>query len=155
MLDKADRQYLRASDPAAILGSIQGAVYPHGIHLQQTGPSSWGGRGTQATYGMLPKVAVTLTPMQDTVCVDVRVSADFETNGLVIFVVAWMFFFPVAIILAVLGYQEWERRAAATMQAIWSPLMPQMVTPPAPAWGAPGMAPGAPPGPGAPGWGPR
>jgi hypothetical protein len=157
MLDKADRRYLRASDPAAIVGGIQGAIYQHGIQLQQTGPNMWVGRGTQASYGMVPRVAVTVTPIQDSVCVDVRISADFETNGIVVLVVAWLFFFPVAIILGVLGYQEWERRAMWTMSAIWTPLMPQMINPPAPTWGPPGVAPGAPPGPGGPGpgWGPR
>ncbi len=154
MLDKADRRYLRASDPMAIVGSIQAAIYQHGIQLQQTGPYSWEGRGTQATYGLVQKVGVTVTPFQEALTVDVRVSADFETNGLVIFVVAWLFFFPVAIILAVLAYQEWERRATWTMQTIWTPLMPQMTSPPAPAWGPPAMAPGAQPAPGAP-WGPR
>ena len=43
--------------------------------------------------------------------------------------------------------QEWERRASWTVQAIWGPVAPQMISPPAPAWGPPGMAPG--------GFGPR
>ena len=63
MLDKADRGYFRASDSAAIVGSIQGAIYQQGIQLQPTGPYSWSGRGTQASYGMVQKVAVTVTPM--------------------------------------------------------------------------------------------
>jgi hypothetical protein len=167
MLDKADRRYLRSSDPTAIVGSIQGAVYQLGIQLQQTGPNIWVGRGNQASYAMVPKVAVTIAPIQDGVCVDVRVTADFEQNGIILFVVAWIFFFPAAVIMAVLGYQDWEKRATWTLSAIWTPLTPQMMNPPAPAWGpplaAPPGAPGAPPGaPGGygsgqgqgPGWGP-
>ncbi len=136
MLDKADRRYLRSADPAAIVGSIQGAVYQYGIQLQQTGPNIWVGRGNQPSYSMVPKVAVTISPIQDGLCVDVRVSPDFESNGIILFAVAWIFFFPVAVILAILGYQDWERRATWTMSTIWTPLSPQMISPPAPAWGA-------------------
>jgi hypothetical protein len=158
MLDKADRRYLKSADPAAIAGSIQGAVYQFGIQLQQTAPNTWVGRGNQASYAMVPKVAITISPIQDGVCVDVRVSPDFESNGIILLVVAWIFFFPVAVILAVLGYQDWEKRAAWTLSSIWTPLSAQMINPPAVAWGAQIAAPPAAPGgygggPGQ-GWGP-
>ena len=84
---------------------------------------------------MVPKVAVTISPIQDGVCVDVRVSPDFESNGIILFAVAWIFFFPAAVIMAILGYQDWERRAMWTMSAIWTPLSAQMINPPAAAWG--------------------
>jgi len=159
MLDKNDRRYLRGSDPTAIVGSIQGVVYQLGIQLQQTGPNMWVGRGTQASYGMAPKVAVTVTPFPEGFCVDVAVSPDFESNSIVILVVAWLFFFPVAVILAVLGYQDWERRAQWLQSAIWTPLAHLMMAPPAPAfapYAAPPVAPtapGVPPAPRGPGVG--
>ena len=137
MLDKADRRYLKSSDPNSIVGSIQGAVYHQGIQLQQTAPNIWVGRGNQASYGMVPKVAITISPIQDGMCVDVRVSPDFESNGIILFAVAWIFFFPAALILAILGYQDWERRAMATMSAIWTPFGALMMNPPAPMWGPP------------------
>jgi hypothetical protein len=80
MLDKNDRRYLRVSDPTAIVGSIQGAVYQVGIQLQQTAPNMWVGRGTQASYGMAPKVFGHDQRSSGGICVDVSVSADFESN---------------------------------------------------------------------------
>ena len=155
MLDKADRRYLRSSDPTAIVGNIQGTVYQSGIQLQQTAPNIWIGRGNQASYAIVPKLAITISPVQDAVCVDVRVTADFESNGIIIFALAWIFFFPAAVILAILGYQDFGRRAQWILSAIWTPLSAQMINPPAPAWPPqmpaapiPPTAYGPPPGPG-------
>jgi hypothetical protein len=150
MLDKNDRRYLKGSDPAAILGSIQGAAYQAGIQLQQTGPNMWVGRGAIGAYSLVPKLALTITPMQDGACVvDVGISADLESNGIIVLVVAWVLFFPVAVILAVLGYQDWERRAIWLKSVIWTPLAHLMITPPAPAFAPPmGGMPGPPRGPG-------
>lgn len=145
MLDKIDVRHFGDSDVASAIQAIQGTLYQYGVALQQTGPNTWTGRGTQASYSIVPKVGITAMPIQNGFSIDLRVSADFETNGLILFVVAWLFFFPVAIILALLAYQDWERRATMLVQAVWSPLSTRMIAPPAPVWGPPAV--GAPPGP--------
>lgn len=159
MLDKNERQFFTGSDTQSVIQSLQGTLYAQGIALTQTGPAQWAGRGQTATYAMVPKVSVSLMQAQGGFFVDVRVSADFETNGLVIFIVAWLFFFPVAIVLAIMGYQEWEKRQQALQQALWAPLAHRIAAPPQAAWGAPPvgaagppMAPPAGP-PGGPPWG--
>ncbi len=155
MLDKNERQFFTGEDTQSVIQSLQGTLYQHGIGVTQTGPAQWGGRGQTAAYGMVPKVSISLMPAQGGFFVDVRVSADFETNGLVIFIVAWLFFFPVAIILGFLGYQDWQNRQMQLSQALWAPLAHRIAQPPAPAWGPQmGAPPQAPPTAGPPpGWG--
>lgn len=147
MIDKIDRRYFGGVDGAAIVQSISGTLYQNGIVLQQTAPNAWSGRGQHASYGIVPKVGITVMQMQDGISVDLRVSADIEGNGIVLMVVAWFFFFPVAIILAVLGYQDFDRRAQLLIASIWAPLAHKMVSAPVPHWGPPaaGMPPGPPP----------
>ena len=145
MLDKADQRHFAGSDVAAVVGSIQGTLYQSGIQLQQTAPNVWTGRGTQSSWAMAPRVTLTVMQMPSGFGIDLRVSADFETNGIVLFVLAWFFFFPIAILLAVLGYQDWERRSVYLIQSVWAPLGSKMIAPPAPQWGPPAAAPGPPP----------
>ncbi len=145
MLDKIDRRYFAGSDVAGLAATIQVTLYQHGIHFQQTAPNSWSGRGTHGAYSMVPKVGVTISQAQDAMMVDIRISPDIDTNGLIILVVAWIFFFPIALVLGILGYQDWERRSAELMNATWAPLAPKMIAPPAPVWGPPPVG-AAPPG---------
>ncbi|MBK7586738.1 MAG: hypothetical protein IPI67_41950 [Myxococcales bacterium] len=65
-----------------------------------------------------------------------RVIADFESNSLVLFIVLWFVFFPIALILALMGYQEWERRQLSLFQAVWTPLGQMIAAPPGPQFGA-------------------
>jgi hypothetical protein len=155
MLDKIDRRYFSGSDVHSLVQSVQATLHQQGISLQQTAPNAWSGRGQQVSYGFVLRVGLTLTPVGDATLADLRVSPDLEGSGIVIFVVAWLFFFPVAIILAVLGYQEWQRRSNELVAWVWAPLAQRMIAPPAPQWGQQQM--GAPPGlpPGAGYGGPR
>jgi hypothetical protein len=143
MLDKIDRRYFSGTDVAAIANSLSGTLYQWGIQVQQVGPNSWSGRGAQGSYSMLPKVGFTIAPIQDGMSVDIRISADIDNNGIIILVIAWLFFFPIAVVLGILAYQDWERRSTELMGAVWAPLANRMIAPPAPNWGPPAM--GVPP----------
>lgn len=145
MLDKADQRHFAGTDVSSVVGSIQSTLHQNGILLQQTAPNVWTGSGTQSSWSIKPRVTVTVMQMPSGFGVDLRVSADFESNGIVLFVVAWVFFFPIAILLAVLGYQDWERRSVYLIQSVWAPLAAKMIAPPAPQWGPTAAAPGPPP----------
>lgn len=143
MLDKVDRRWFSGTDPVSILQSIQGTLYQYGIQAQQVGPASWSGRGQHPSWGIVPKVGFTITEAQGSVMVDLRVSADIEGNGIVVLVLCWLFFFPLAIVFGVLGYQDFDRRAHEILAAVWAPLSHKLIAPPAPQWGAGAV--GAPP----------
>ena len=142
MLDKNERQFLAGSDPNPVIQGISGTLYQAGIVLTQTGPNTWAGRGNVASYGMVPKVAVSVMPMQGGFFVDARIGPDFESNGLIIFLVAWLFFFPLAIVLGVMGYQDWQTRHQQLSGVLWSSVGHLITAPPAPQWGGGAMAPG-------------
>lgn len=130
MLDKNERNYFPGTDVNGILTILGGALGQSGIQLTQFGPNTWSGKGNVVNYGIAPKASVTVTQMQDGFFLDVRMSAEFESNGLILFVFAWLLFFPVAIILAVMAYQDWEARMRQLFYAVWTPLAPRMGPPP-------------------------
>lgn len=130
MLDKNERNYFPGTDVNGTLSILSGALAQSGIELAQFGPNTWGGRGKIVSYGIAPKASVTVTQMQDGYFLDIRMSPDFESNALVIFVISWIFVFPVAIILGVMAYQDWEARMRQLFFAVWSPLGPRMGPPP-------------------------
>ncbi len=141
MLDKTEQKFLTGEDSQTVVQSISSVLYQSGIALTQTGPTQWSGRGTVASYGMVPKVSLTLNPGQGGSYCDIRVGPDFETNSVVIILVAWLFFFPIAIVLLVLGYQDWQNRQTYLFQSLWTPLSNRIAAPPgAGGWGAPGQA---------------
>lgn len=142
MIDQNQRQYFAGQDVQSVIAALQGALWAQGIQLAQTGPAQWSGKGSAASYAMVPKVSVGVLPMQDGFFVDVKLSPDFDMNGLIIFIVAWLVFFPVAVILAIVAYQDWQNRGQQFFQAVWAPLASRIATPPGPQFG-----PGA--------WGPR
>lgn len=144
MLDKNERQFFAQEHAQSVIQTLSGTLLSAGIPLTQTGPNQWSGRGQLASYGMVPKVLVSMMPVQGGFFLEVRVVADFESNALVILIVLWFVFFPVAIIMAVMGYQDWERRQVQLFQAVWMPLSNRIAAPPGPQFGAPG-----------PGWGAR
>jgi hypothetical protein len=135
MIDQSQRQYFTGQDVQGVITTVQGTLYSAGIQLQQTGPASWTGRGTAASYGMVPKVLIAALPMQGGFFLDVKVTPDFEGSGIVIFIVSWFVFFPLAIVLGVLAYQDWQRRGQQMLQSIWAPLAPRIAQPPGPQFG--------------------
>ena len=136
MLDRNERQFF-SGDPQSVVSAIGGSLSSGGIYLTPSGFNSWAGRAPTANYGLVSKVLVTATPIQNGFFLDVRVAPDFESNGIILFVVAWFVFFPVAVILAVLAYQDWQNRQQQLFAAIWGPVANRIVAPAGPpAWGA-------------------
>ncbi len=144
MIDKNEQRFFGGQDVASVIQQIQGALYQSGIPLQQTGPNSWAGKGQQSSYALTPSITLTTMPVQNGFSVDARVGADLQTNGIIILIVSWIFFFPLAIILGVLGYQDWQTRQTQLLAAIWAPVQNRMLAPPQPQYGAPQQQYGAP-----------
>lgn len=143
MLDKNERQFFSQDHAASVIQTLTGTLHAMGIPLTQTGPNQWSGRGQVASHGIVPKVLVTMAPMQNGFFLDVRAIADIESNSVVLLIVLWLVFFPVAIILGFMAYQDWERRQVQFFQAVWTPLANRMAQPPGPQFGPPGY--GGPP----------
>ncbi len=144
MFDKTERQFFGGQDVQGVIQLLQQVLYSNGVVLSQTGPTTWAGRGTIPSYSIVPRVSVSVSPTPQGFCLDMRTTADNEGSGIVVFVVLWFVFFPAAIIVAFLAYQDFQQRQQALMQAMWAPLSPRFVAPNfAPAFGQPG--PGQPP----------
>lgn len=144
MFDKTERQFFAGQDVNGVVQTLQQVLYANGIALQQTGPSTWAGRGNTPSYGLVPRVSIVAAPTPQGFSVDLRVTADTEGSGIVIGIVLWFFFFPAAIILGYMAYQDFQQRQALLMQSMWGPVSHLFV--------APNFGPmfGGQPGPGAP-----
>lgn len=148
MFDRTDRQFFSGQDVQGIVGTIQQGLHAQGIPIQQTGPTTWAGRGTIPSWGLVPKVSVSAAPSPQGFYVDIRVLADVEGSGIVAFIVAWFLFFPVAIVLGYMAYQDFVQRRDYLIHALWSPVGHLIVAPnyPAPQFNqAPAYPPQGPP----------
>lgn len=129
MFDKTDRQFFSGQDVQGVVGTIQQALHAQGIPTQQTGPTTWAGRGTVPAWGLVPKVAISVAPSPQGFYVDIRVLADVEGSGIVGFILAWIFFFPVAILLGYMAYQDFTQRRDYLIHSLWSPVGHLIIAP--------------------------
>ena len=107
MLDKTDQKFFAGVDVGPVVHAIQGGLYQQGIATQQVGPSQWSGQASQTRWAVAPRASLSTYPAPGGFVVVAEVSAQFETNGLIVFMVLWFLCFPAAVIVAVLAYQEW------------------------------------------------
>jgi hypothetical protein len=61
--------------------------------------------------------------------IDVTVAAEPTSGGLVLLALGWLLFFPVALICALLAYQDWQKRQAELLAAAWGPVARQIAAP--------------------------
>jgi hypothetical protein len=127
VIDQSEQHYFQGADLASVTQTMQNALYQCGVGLHQTGPDSWTGRANAASYGMTAKVSLSAQRVGEGFSVNLRVSPDFEGTSLIIFIVLWVVFFPAAIIVAVLAYQDFQNRGTHLMRSVWSPVQQHMV----------------------------
>ena len=84
MLDKNERQFFAQEHAASVIQTITGTLHSMGIPLAQTGPNQWSGRGQVASHGIVPKVLVSMMPVQNGFFLDVRAVADIESNSVIL-----------------------------------------------------------------------
>jgi len=141
VIGRSERQFFSNTEPQTVLPAIEAALYQRGIIAQpsQTGfpMATWRGKAQQATWGIFCTVSLMVMPVQGGFYVDANVSAEFDTTGLVLGALALFFFFPLGVVLGILGYQDFTNRQAQLFYAIWSSVsihiaQPQYAAPPAP-----------------------
>jgi hypothetical protein len=139
VFERTERQFFRGQDATAVVQTIQQALYASGVMTQQTGPAGWSGRGVSPSYGLVPKVSIFAAPSPDGFSVDVRIMADTEGSGIIVAIVLWFVFFPAALIVGYMAYQDFVQRQAQLFNSVWAPLGHLIVAPnyPAPQFGAP------------------
>jgi len=139
VIDRTDRQFFSGSGVADVVGRLGQGLAAQGLGLAQIGPSNWQARSNQATYGLVPKVSLSVSPSPNGFYLDVRFTCDFEGTAIIGLIVAWFFCFPAAVILAVLAYQDITERLRQLHAAFWAPVQQLIVAPnyPAPTWQQP------------------
>ena len=120
MLSRSEVRHFRGSDMAEVALGMQQALAAHGLAFYPVAPGAWTAKGP-IVYGLLPKVDVIAYPAAGGFTIELRVNPEFDTNGIVIFVVLWMFCFPGAIVGAILAYQDFTNRQNALLYAAWAP----------------------------------
>jgi hypothetical protein len=139
VLDKTEQRFFGGTDAGPVVQAIQGALYQRGMATQQVGPAQWSGQATQTRWAMAPRATLWTYPAAGGFVVVAQVSAEFENNGLIVFALLWFFCFPAAVIVAVLAYQEWQKKQSELLFEIWGPVAEWMAAP------MPPYGPGPPP----------
>jgi hypothetical protein len=104
-------------------GAVPGAVYQASmVHASAMMPGYWEGKGPKGSWGVVPTVAVRLFPGQGGTMAEVRVGAEVDTTSLVIFGVLFFFFFPAAVLVGYLAYDDFQKRRTGMIHAIWQNL---------------------------------
>jgi hypothetical protein len=112
-----------AAPQQSVEGALPGAVYQAALaQVQQTMPAFWQGRSATASWGMFTTVSVRMQPSPGGTSVQLQVGAELETMSIVILVVCVLLFWPIALVLGYLAYDDFQKRRAAMMYAIWTAL---------------------------------
>ncbi len=129
MIDRTDRQFFAGTKLEEVIGRLGAGLAREGLVLVQTGPGSWQARGKLATYGLVPKLLLLASPSPHGFYLDARLSFDLEPSAVIVLLVAWVFCFPVALLLALLAYQDLSDRLRVLNAALWAPVA-ELVVPP-------------------------
>ncbi len=120
MFDRVERQLLPHADVYGAAQRIHEAVFREGqVVLNQIGPTSWMGKGTESGLGTAPKVALFAVPYGNGFALDLRISAELEDKGIIFLGVGWFVCFPVAAILFFFAWREFTEKQRALFQSAW------------------------------------
>jgi hypothetical protein len=147
-----------ATDAAQVVHFLPQAVYEaSATQLAQTQPYFWQGRSYGSVWGMHAEVTVRTMTTPDGTSVHVTVGAQVDQNALIALILIFFFFFPVALVLTLLGYNDFTARRVMVIEGIFSRLSaatgkpalaiafaPNVIYPAYPPPGSP-MPPGSPP----------
>ncbi len=106
---------LAASLPAR-LGQATGAA------LVQVGPTMWSGRSMAKSWGITPTVLLNAAAAQGGTGVQITIGAELDTTGWVLFILAAVFFWPAAVLIGFLAYDDFNKRRQYALQVFWSQL---------------------------------
>ena len=134
MLAKNARWFFHGQDVQGIVHQVGGALYHMGINLAPSGPMRWEGVGASGSYGISPKLWVSVMPDQGGFWLDVRLWAELDTGFMVMFALMWFFCFPAALLFLLLGNSSWTQRAEELMFTMQQPVAHLQSTP---NWGHP------------------
>ena len=113
----------------SVLQSIQSSLYQRGISTRPTGPTRYAGRAAQARWGIVPKACLVVHPTTGGFVIDATVAADPKGVVLTALVLACLVFFPAALIGALLILQDWQKRRAELLAAVWGAVAHQIAAP--------------------------
>ena len=129
MVTRAERQFFAGSNLHSVVGPMQQALQAQGVLAQQVGSQAWNGSGTPSSWGVVMKVSIVAMPSPSGFSVEFQSWAELESNGLILFCMLGLFFFPAAAIIGFLAYQELVQRQSVVHHAVWAPLSHLFVAP--------------------------
>jgi hypothetical protein len=122
MFDVTEYRVIPA-DPKSLEGTLPGVAYnAAGMQLQATMPLVWQGKGQAGSYGFQPSIVVRAAPTQGGTSVEIRLGAEIESSWIAIYIVMVLLFWPIALILGYMGYDEFQKKRTMMFQGIWQNL---------------------------------
>jgi hypothetical protein len=136
-----------ATEAAQVAQLLPQAIYESSsVQLAQMQPYFWQGRSQGHVWGMHAELTVRTMTTADGTNVAVTVGAQLEQNALIVFVLSCFFFFPMALVLGLLAYNDFTSRRFVLMESIFARISAATGKPPLAVGYAPaGAYPVAPP----------
>ena len=106
---------LSAAVPHAVGHATSAALVP-------VAPQAWTGKTMTRSYGLATTVSTRVMAVSGGTSVEVTVGAELDTSSIVILVVLLVLFWPVALVLGYLGYDDFTKRRAYAMHMVWQNL---------------------------------
>ncbi|HET9955659.1 MAG TPA: hypothetical protein VFQ61_14190 [Polyangiaceae bacterium] len=129
MFEQTERQFFAGTDVNPVITALCGGLQTQGFRGQQTAANTWQAQSLATSYGTSLRVTMWVVPSPSGFAVEARYSAEFENNALIVFAVLWFVFFPAAIVLAILGYQDVTNRLFTLRGSFWMPVASRIVAP--------------------------
>jgi hypothetical protein len=115
-----NRQFFAGKDFDTVLGALLHGLHSQEISMAQTQSTMWLGQGMVASWGVTPRVSLSIVPSPSGFYVDIRISAQPEGSAVALLVVSWMFCFPLTILFGYLAYQDFTERRNQLLHTLWS-----------------------------------
>lgn len=126
MFQKQESYFLATTDTNAVLNGLASALTHRGMAPPQSLGAGLTTIGPPIGNGVSPRVQVMLFPGPSGTQASLTVKAEIDSGSMVLFVIAMLFFWPIAFYFGYIAYQTFERAAAdllATMRHSLSPFI--------------------------------
>jgi hypothetical protein len=119
-----------ATDGAQVQNALPQAVYEaSAAQMVQMQPGYWQGRSVGSVWGMQAEVTVHTMATPQGAQVHVTVGAEVAQNPLIVIALLCFFFFPAAILLGIVAYNDFSSRRLVVMEGVFARLATATGTP--------------------------
>jgi hypothetical protein len=122
MLEQSDYRVLPGAGEAFAQSIPARVGHATGVALVPYAQGAWSGRSVGKSWNTSLLVSVQMMPAPGGMGVQITTGAEVDQNGWIILIVLLVFFWPAALLVGYLGYDDFNKRRQVIHQQIWAQL---------------------------------